>query len=755
MVQGVGFRPHVFRLAENHRIRGWVRNRCDGVEIQAVGTDADLNRFLRDLRAKAPPLARIVDVTSEELPYASLDAFLILESEQQEVRLTLIAPDVCVCGDCRRECLDPNDRRHRYPFINCTNCGPRYTIIRDIPYDRPHTTMAPFTMCAQCRSEYDNPLDRRFHAQPNACPACGPEVWLESAAGEVAARRWEALDQAMTLLAAGAILAIKGLGGFHLAALATCRETVDRLRARKIREEKPFAVMFADLAAIRTHCRLTAAEAALIESPERPIVLLERLPASVGSPLAAGIAPHNRLLGVFLPYTPLHELLFARAAYDALVMTSGNRSDEPIVTANDEARRVLGGIADAFLLHNRDIHMRCDDSVARIVNGRTRQLRRSRGLAPAPVFLREPLPTTLAVGAELKNTVCVVRDREAFLSQHIGDLENLETLQAFEHTIRHLRGILQVEPLLIVHDLHPDYLSSQWALGQNTRCLAVQHHHAHIAAVMAEHHLRGPVLGIALDGTGYGPDGTVWGGELLQVEETRYRRLGHFHQVPLPGGDRAVREPWRMALSYLWSLSPTRVEEDYADLLARWPRHQRQIVLQMIRSGFNAPLTSSCGRLFDAMAALMGMRDENVYEGQAAVEWEQAAIEDGAVYPSDVVKVGDQWILDPRPMVREAIRDWRRGEARGIISARFHHGLVRLISEAAEWAARDSGLHDVALGGGVFQNARLCAELENTLDARGFAVYSALQAPTNDGGISLGQAYVGGHWLRQQVGKDP
>jgi hydrogenase maturation protein HypF len=647
--------------------------------------------------------------------------------------------------------MDPADRRYRYPFINCTNCGPRYTIIRDIPYDRHKTTMASFQMCPECFAEYEDPSNRRFHAQPNACWKCGPQVWLETPDGIRVADRDKAVNEANRLLEAGAILAVKGLGGFHLAVDATCEESVARLRGRKIREEKPFAVMFRDLEALRRTCQVDDAEELLLLSPDRPIVILNRLPEDGDPKIAPSVAPHNRRLGAFLPYTPLHALLFSKSRHHALVMTSGNQSDEPIVMGNEDARLQLHSIADAFLLHDRDIHMRCDDSVTRVLAGRPRPIRRARGYVPVPVFLKEELPPILAVGAELKNTVCLTRRCEAFVSQHIGDLENLETLRSFEHTISHLECILEIEPRCVAHDLHPDYLNTQWALRhQGIPRLAVQHHHAHIAAVMAENGLNGPVLGLAMDGTGFGPDGTVWGGEILLVEGAGYRRLGHFRHVPLPGGAQAVREPWRMALSYLWSLAPDAPESLFPEFFRGIAKHRSRVLLQMMERRVNSPMTSSCGRLFDAAAALAGFRNREriSYEGQAAIELEQAITEDSGSYQTVLSREGSLWILDPLPMVRDLVEDARSGCPPGAMSARFHNGMVNLLARAAAQLAQETGVQRVALSGGVFQNAYLSVHLESRLRDLGLDTYVHTQLPPNDACISLGQAFVAGHWLR-------
>lgn len=748
IVQGVGFRPFIYQLARLYRLGGWVRNQSDGVEIEVSGPSRSIDDFLRDIPAKAPPLARIVGLEVSGRPFEELSDFTIVTSRTGQLRSTLIAPDTCTCPDCLREVQDPEDRRYRYPFINCTNCGPRYTIIKDIPYDRDKTTMAGFRMCPACRREYEDPMDRRFHAQPNACWECGPQIWLESATGERIAERDAAMKEAVRLLAGGAILAVKGLGGFHLAVHALSEDYVSRLRRRKIREEKPFAVMFSSVDAVKKYCRVGAYEEALLVGSERPIVLLEQHLA-VGAPaIAPSVAPGNRFLGAFLPYTPIHYLLLEGDHCDALVMTSGNQSDEPIVMDNVSAREQLRGIADFLLLHDRDIYMRCDDSVTRILNGKSRPMRRARGYVPVPVFLEKAGPRILGVGAELKNTVCLTRKNEAFLSQHIGDLENLETLNSFELVIAHLKRILEIEPECIVHDLHPDYLSTQWALQQEgIPRMAVQHHHAHIASVMAEQRLLGPVLGFAMDGTGYGTDGTIWGGEILRVEGHSFQRLGHFRRAPLPGGGKAIKEPWRMAVSYLWSLDPAGCERHFEDIFKRWPRRSLGVVLQMLERGLNSPVTSSCGRLFDAVSSLAGVRDSVTYEGQAAIELEQAIIPEDGSYEGEVRKEGDLWVLDPFPMMLQVVEDVRRGRECGIISARFHNGLVGLLADAARKVSGETALKRIVLGGGVFQNAYLVERVERELMRSGLEVWSHVKVPANDACISLGQVHIGAQWL--------
>ena len=751
IVQGVGFRPFVYQLARRHRLEGWVRNRADGVEAEIAGAWDDVEAFLRELPEEAPPLARIVSIKTTDQPFAPLGPFQIVMSRGQESRATLISPDMCTCPDCLRELLDPEDRRYRYPFINCTHCGPRYTIIRDIPYDRDKTTMASFRMCPRCREEYEDPSNRRFHAQPNACWACGPRLWIETPEGRRIAAGDDAVREAAQRLEDGAIVAVKGLGGFHLAVLATSEEAVTRLRNRKIREEKPFAVMFRDIETICGCCEVGDTEQRLLGSPERPIVILKKRTGPADPAIASAAAPHNRDLGAFLPYTPLHHLLFDGERIPALVMTSGNQSDEPIVMSNSEARERLASIADVLLMHDRPIHMRCDDSVVRVLAGSGRPLRRARGYVPTPVFLKEEMGSVLGVGAELKSTVCLTRGREAFVSQHIGDLENLETLKSFEHTISHLQRILEISPKIIAHDLHPDYLNTQWALKRkDVPLLGVQHHHAHIAAVMAENQLSGPLLGLAMDGTGFGPDGTIWGGEILRVDGIHFRRLAHFRHVPLPGGAQAVREPWRMAVSYLWSLAPDDPQSLHPEFFAQVPESKVEVILQMLRRRINSPLTSSCGRLFDAVSALAGGRSlqRTSYEGQAAIELEQAIIEDGGAYAAEIAREGDLWVLDPLPMIREVIDDAGKGVPAGILSARFHNGMVELLARAAGLAASETGLQRVALSGGVFQNAYLSAHLEDSLRRMGLEVFIHTQLPANDACISLGQAFIAGRWLQ-------
>ncbi len=738
IVQGVGFRPFVYQLALRHGLKGEVGNTSEGVLIDIEGDPEQLEAFEAELVAHTPPLARITELRASDREPRGLQTFRIVESRHGASMQTLIPPDVAVCGDCLAELFDPADRRFRYPFINCTHCGPRYTIIADIPYDRPKTSMRDFAMCAACRAEYENPADRRFHAQPNACPVCGPRLELRDAAGE----RLEASDPiaaAAARLRQGAIVAVKGLGGFHLAVDARNARAVARLRERKHREEKPLAVMSPDLAAVGTYAFVDEAEARLLSRPERPIVLLRKRPES---PLAPGISPRNRRVGAFLPYTPLHHLLLAEG-FPALVMTSGNRSEEPIAAGNEEALARLSGIADVFLLHDREILRRCDDSVVQRVAGKTRLLRRARGYVPQPVFLSRRLPALLAVGAELKNTVCLVKGDRAFLSPHIGDLENLATYEVFCETIAHLERVLDIRPEILACDLHPDYLSTRWAEEQPEGVLRrVQHHHAHVAACMAEHRLEGPVIGIACDGTGYGPDGTVWGGEVLAADAAGFERLAHLACVPMPGGAAAIREPWRMAVSHLQAAFGAEWSRLELAFLRETGEEKLRTVAALAASGINAPLTSSLGRLFDAVAAIVGLRRRVAFEGQAAMELEMEAAEGVAeAYETEWEEGSPRRIL-PGPILRGVVADVIRGRPVCEISARFHNGLVRVFVRLCRRLREERGLSRVVLSGGVFQNARLLEDLSRGLAAAGFAVYSHAQVPTNDGGIALGQALV-------------
>jgi hydrogenase maturation protein HypF len=730
IVQGVGFRPFVYSLATGLGLTGLVGNDSDGVFAEVEGSQAAVDEFLHRLERDAPPLARIEKVTIRAMnPARSEEFFVIAASESSGPRRTLVSADTATCADCLRELTDPADRRHGYPFINCTNCGPRFTIVRDVPYDRPLTTMAPFAMCSRCQAEYHDPADRRFHAQPTCCPACGPRLTLDGSDEDP-------IETAAALLRNGQILAIKGLGGYHLAADATSEAAVAGLRARKHREDKPFAVMAAGLTAVRELAELDDPAAALLTSPSRPIVLL---PRNTSATIATATAPGNRQLGVMLPYTPLHHLLLA-ATTRPIVLTSGNVSDEPIVYRDEEARERLSSIADAFLTHDRAIHVRTDDSVARTFRGRPALIRRSRGYVPEPLTVTSAFPRpVLACGAELKNTFCLAQGRHAFVSHHIGDLENAETLRSFTEGIAHFKRLFDIEPQLIAHDLHPEYLSTKYALDladadDRLDLIGVQHHHAHIASCLADNGEAGPVIGVAFDGTGYGPDGTIWGGEFLVADLNMYERGGHLAPVPMPGGAAAIRQPWRMAAAYLG--------DDAREVAQRHPDHWAAVTA-MAAKGVNSPLTSSAGRLFDAAAALLGVRDAINYEGQAAVELEQLADPaEREAYPAGLGDSEGPFQARGSDLLHALLEDRTSGVPAPVIAARFHHGVAALIEAGCLRLRESHGLATVALSGGVFQNLLLLNATVTRLEARGFRVLLHARVPCNDGGISLGQAVV-------------
>jgi hydrogenase maturation protein HypF len=715
-VQGVGFRPFVYNLAKRCNINGFVRNSEAGVEIEAEGQALD--RFLAELATGAPALAHIADMEVRDLEPRNQVGFEIQHSAPPMGDFALVPPDIATCDDCLRDFTQAENPRHLYPFTNCTNCGPRYTIIRDVPYDRANTTMAAFSMCADCAAEYHDPADRRFHAQPNACPVCGPRI---SATPEEV-RQW---------LASGEVVAIKGLGGYHLACDARNSAAVERLRARKRRGNKPFAIMAADLAAAEQLCFINDDERRLLTGPRRPIVLLRRRP---GADVSAGVAPGNPDLGVMLPYTPLHHLLFAGAEFPALVMTSGNLSEEPIVSREEDLDR-LAGLADRFLTHNRPIRTAVDDSVVRVRLGAPRVLRRSRGYAPAPVDLQHPVRELVAVGGELKNTFCVTTGHYAILSQHIGDLENYETLTFFRETLEHLLRFFRVRPLAVAHDLHPGYLSTRAAREMGLPMVGVQHHHAHAASCMAEHHLAGKAIGVAFDGTGYGTDGAIWGGEVLVCDYAGFERRYHLRYVPLAGGDAAVREPWRVALAYLrdaeWSASPGRAIEAV-------PEKKRRALETMLDRRIQTVETSSCGRLFDAVSAMLGICTEARYEAEAAIELESAAGEPAEAFGFEL----GEGEIDLRQTIREILAARDAGEPVAYIASRFHATLAAAVVEACRRIRTSEGLDRVCLSGGSFQNMRLLETTAEGLARAGFTIYLHSAIPPNDGGIALGQAVV-------------
>jgi len=746
VVQGVGFRPFIYNLALRLGLDGWVRNTSSGVEIEVAGPAAALEDFRDRLQRETPPLARIDQIEVEPCRVAGEEGFRILPSLAEADGFQLVPADVATCPDCLREVFDPADRRYRYPFTNCTHCGPRLTIIESMPYDRPATTMAGFEMCPACAAEYHDPANRRFHAQPIACPDCGPAIWLE-VGGKRTAEREEALQAGRALLARGEILAVRGLGGFHLACDAADETAVQRLRVRKGRGDKPFAVMFADLAEVERSALLVPAQKDALVRRDRPIVVVERAGQAL---LAVSLAPGQRTIGSLLPYTPLHNLLLERADGfpAALVMTSGNRSDEPIAADLDEARHGLAGIADAFLMHDRPILQRCDDSVQRVFRGGDLPLRRARGRVPEPIELSVAQRPLLAVGAELKNTFCLARDGLAFLGPHIGDLENDPTLEAFEHSVAHFERLFRVRPQLLACDRHPDYLATRYAEARAETdglfLTRVQHHHAHIAACLAEADASPdePVIGIAFDGTGWGDDGAVWGGEVLLADLRTARRLWHLAYVPLPGGDAAVRSPWRMALAWL-----DRAGEPWSDDLACVAHAtererlaaRRMVAVDAASAGLVAPPTSSMGRLFDAVASLIGIRQEVRDEAQAAVELEALAEpSERGVYAFAF----DGSTFDAAPVIRAIVAEMRKGVSPTILAARFHNTVAAAVSEACLRARQLTGVQRVALSGGVWQNMFLLERTVALLEQAEFDVLLHRRVPANDGGLALGQAAV-------------
>ena len=764
VVQGVGFRPFVYGLATRFALNGWVRNTSAGVDIEVDGEKDVLDSFEKALQDEAPPLSRIDEFTATPVIWAGFRSFDILHSEAVEGAFQPISPDFTICDDCLRELFDPADHRYLYPFINCTNCGPRFTIIKDIPYDRPETTMAPFPMCEVCAKEYGDPFDRRFHAQPVACPDCGPTIWLEEkrewASGKLqeasAASHAslvtphssdEAITQTQSLLLNGHILAIKGLGGFHLACNATNAAAVTELRNRKLRVDKPFALMMPDLATVEEHCFLNDAERAELESLARPIILLKRKP---DSPIAKEVAPEQDMLGVMLPYTPLHYLLFdENARFDALVMTSGNLSEEPIAYTNEDARKRLSSLADAFLMHNRDIHIRCDDSVTRVFEKEIYPLRRSRGYAPFPVKLPWDVPLLLAAGAELKNTFCITNQNYAFMSHHIGNLENYETLQSFEQGVDHFEKLFRVKPEAIAYDLHPNYLATRYAIEraerENLPTFSIQHHHAHIASVMAEHGLTGEekVIGVAFDGTGYGDDGNIWGGEFLIADYADYERVAHLPYFPLAGGDAATKRPSRTALGLLYELGID--WEEYLPPMQNFCSEERMALRIQLEKKLNTPLTSSMGRFFDAVAALAGGRQTVNYEAQGAIEFEALA---------DNAELGrydfcnEQAQIRVRSGILSLLKDVQNNIPISIVSAKFHNGVAEMVLKTCVSLREKSGVNTVALSGGVWQNMLLLRRTVDALRVNNFEVLIHRQVPANDGGLALGQAAIAAWKLR-------
>lgn len=777
VVQGVGFRPFVYGLAVKHNLKGWVCNTSEDVKIEVEGAAEDIENFRQRLQSQAPPLAHIEDVAIKYHRPAGHRSFEIRQSQPEAGKYQLISPDIATCQACLNELFDCEDRRCRYPFTNCTNCGPRFTIIEDMPYDRPNTTMRQFRMCPQCQAEYDDPLNRRFHAQPNACPKCGPQVRLVDSNGMLM-NDSNPVGAASRLLQLGKLLAIKGLGGFLLACDATNADAVRILRQRKKRFSKPLAIMVADLEEAKRHCYVLPEEEKLLASPQSPIVLMVwREDSSV----CRDVAPNLWFLGVMLPYTPLHHILLRDTGLP-LVMTSGNLSEEPIARDNDEALRRLSGIADCFLLHNRDIYSRYDDSVVMMENGTTQLIRRARGYAPNPIRLPFGTRQVLGCGAEEKNTFCLTRDRYAFVSQHIGDMENVETLEHFDNTISLYERLFRIRPEIAAHDLHPDYLATAYAreLGERggLRLVPVQHHHAHIASCMADNGLVTPVIGVAFDGTGMGSDGNIWGGEFLIGDYRSFRRAGHLEYLPLPGGVAAIKRPYRTAIGYVLTLlgenalnaviatlNEVKGKQSQLASIRQVTEVEIEVIKRQIERKINSPVSSSMGRLFDAISALLGIRSEIDYEGQAAIELEMAAhssimamsvsaagtVHTRESYPYLITEEGGIRVIRLKGLFSAVLEDLHRRVPEGTIAVRFHNTVALIISEMCQLIAGETGLTQVCLSGGVFQNRLLLRKAVKLLECSGFQVFTHRQVPCNDGGISLGQAVIGNFVLQNET----
>jgi hydrogenase maturation protein HypF len=769
IVQGVGFRPFIYNLAKGLDVKGYVTNTSQGVVIEAEGER--LEEFIELIRAQCPPLAKIDNIEMQEMPQKGYEDFSIVGSVDHG-SFTLVSPDISVCDDCLMEMFDPSDRRYLYPFINCTNCGPRYSITKKVPYDRPNTTMSVFNMCPECLSEYNDPADCRFHAQPNACPECGPQLEFQISNFKSQIRKTSnPIEETIELLKQGAIVAVKGIGGFHLCCDAENKEAVSRLREHKRKSNKPFALMSPDVGTIGKFCEVSDEEESLLKDRRRPIALLKKK----GNGLPFEIAPNNKYLGFMLPYTPLHYLLFyypsdfhtplLSSHFNALVMTSGNIAEEPIVIDNEEAMEKLS-FADAFLLHNRDIFMRVDDTVIRVRDscpsritdngyGLRTFIRRARGYAPEPVKLKDDGPDVLGCGADLKNTFTIMKGSYAIASQHIGDMENIETLRFFEETLNNLRQVYRANPIAIAHDLHPSYLSTKWALdlksqisnpGSQIMFYGIQHHYAHIASVMAEHGLKEKVIGVALDGTGYGIDGNIWGSEFLLCDLHGFERAAHFKYIPLPGGERAIKECWRTAISYIAGCG---MREDLCKILdsigfvARYGSDRIENIVKILDKRQFSPLSSGAGRLFDAVSALCGVCDINTFEGEAAIALENLVADEPCsdAYSYEISDSGPAEVVFSK-MISEIIGDMRNGKDKSLISTKFHNTLVNAITDIASRISRKSGIKKIALSGGVFQNEYLMKNSFKRLSSLGLDVYINENVPCNDGCISLGQAYI-------------
>ena len=753
IVQGVGFRPFLFQLAARHNLFGEVSNTSQGVVVIVQGEKDKIKTFSDSIQKHKPLLSSISDIQSKEISKPEYTSFTIQKSKSSKDRSTLISPDVSICKDCLNELNNPDDRRYEYPFINCTNCGPRFTIIEDIPYDRPKTSMKHFPMCENCQKEYYNPLDRRFHAQPNACAVCGPHVTLIDSLSENSCTENEnSIDKAAKLLTNGKILAVKGLGGFHLAVDASNSDAVSNLRKRKVRPDKPFALMAQSVAAVEKFVHVDETEKKLLESFNRPIVLLTKRKNIQNLNLAFNIAPNNSYLGIMLPYTPLHYILLKKGP-DILVMTSGNRSDEPLSIDNEDAIDAFGHIADYFLIHNRDIYFRADDSIVQVKKNKARFLRRSRGYAPLPIVLDRFFPKVLATGGGLKSTVCLTKNNQAFLSQHIGDLNNFKTFTYYKNSIEHIKKIMDIEPEIIAHDMHPGYISTDYAkeyvLDQKgIKTYAVQHHHAHAVSCMAVNKIDHEVIALTLDGTGFGVDGKIWGGEILTCDYTSFKRQAHLEYIAMPGSEAAVLEPWRMAVAYLDKAFGNKMFDLDIALIRDHKKDKLEFLQQMVQKGLNSPLTSSAGRLFDGVASILGIRDKISFESQAAMELESVSKRElnCKAYPFSFKEDCENKIFEIKlaPLIKEIIHDISKREHLSDISARFHRTFVDMFVKGVLKIRQRTGLNDVVLSGGVFNNSLVFDNIFKDLENNDLKVYTHTKVPAGDGGISLGQAVIAG-----------
>ncbi|WP_066629017.1 carbamoyltransferase HypF [Clostridium magnum] len=742
IVQGVGFRPFVYNQAVSLNLKGWVNNNSEGVHIDIEGQEEELNSFIYSLKHKHPTLARIESIIIEEKESVNYKTFQIKESKRKDKKITLISPDMATCEECTGDITDPSNKRYRYPFTNCTNCGPRFSIIKSIPYDREKTTMKKFKMCRNCNEEYTDPTDRRFHAQPNACSDCGPHIWIEDCKG-VKIEVNDVLEWTRQKLKEGKIFAIKGLGGFHLVCNALNEEAVELLRIRKNRPHKPFAVMMKDIKTVRKYCSVNMEEEEILTGARKPIVILNQ---SSQYDLPQAIAPKQKTLGVMLSYTPLHYLLFENDI-EALIMTSANVHGLPLEYKNESAVESLRNVADYFLQHNRDIYVPIDDSVVKVVDGEARMVRRARGYAPEPIK-KENTKEILACGSNMKNTFCVARENFLFLSQHNGDLENIETIEHYKNNIEHYEKIFYFTPKYIACDMHPGYVSSEYAYNTSLPRIEVQHHHAHIVSCLAENNVTRKVIGIAYDGTGYGTDGRIWGGEFLLCDNKEFERLGQLDYVKMPGGEKAVKEPWRMAVSYIYKVFKSNkwkecsTERQLRKILIKLYGNRAINIVSMIESDINCHKTSSMGRFFDAAASLMGLRDSVTYEGQAAIELEAIACEKSLdSYDYDIVQA-DGYIVKPEKIIIGILKDKFLKEQDSVISDKFHNTIVNFSKDICKLIRKDTGVNEVALSGGVFQNSYLLKNLTNELKREDFVVYANKLIPTNDGGVALGQIVI-------------